>query len=84
MVATLLGITPERLRTIRRVHRKRMDGAKPTGRGGLAARWQRVDQLDDDALFAALRRSEMRARAVERASIASPVDRGPRRTIGRR
>lgn len=64
MVATLLGITPERLRTIRRVHRKRAGSAKPGGRGGPEARWQRIDQLSDDALFATFRRREMRSRAV--------------------
>jgi hypothetical protein len=84
MVATLLGITPERLRTIRRVHRKRAGSAKPTGRTDLQAQWQRIDQLSDDALFATFRRREVRARAVALAGIASPVDRTPRRSVGRR
>lgn len=78
MVATLLGITPDRLRTLRRVQRKRAGGAKPAGR--VEAPWQRVDQLDDDALFATFRRQEVRARAVSRASIASPIDRPLRRS----
>ena len=82
MVATLLGITPERLRTIRRVHGKRAGSAKPTGRA--EARWQEVDQLDDDALFATFRRREVRARAVGRAALSSPVDRLPRRNPGLR
>lgn len=84
MVATLLGITPDRLRTMRRVHRKRAGSAKPAGRGGTDARWLRLDQMDDDALFATFRQREVRARAVARAGIASPVDRLPRRSVGRR
>lgn len=83
MVATLLGITPDRLRTIRRVHRKRAGSAKP-GRSGPPAQWQRIDQLSDDALFATFRRREVRARAVALAGIASPIDRLPRRNVGRR
>ena len=78
MVATLLGMTPERLRTLRRVQRKRAGTAKPASR--VEAPWQRVDQLDDDALFATFRQREVRARAVGRASIASPIDRPLRRT----
>lgn len=83
MVATLVGITPERLRTIRRVQRKRAGGDKPSSRG-TEARWQRIDELSDDALFATFRRHEVRARAVARAGITSPIDRVPRRTIARR
>lgn len=67
MVAALLGITPDRLRTIRRVHRKRADGVTPFGGGGRRAEWwQCVDQLDDDELFAAFRRREARARRLSR------------------
>lgn len=84
MVATLLGMTPDRLRTIRRVHDKRAGTSKPTDRSGTEARWQRIDQLDDDALFAAFRMHEVRARNVVRTSIASAVDRMPRRSVGRR
>ncbi|HEY1117362.1 MAG TPA: hypothetical protein VGE43_06635 [Acidimicrobiales bacterium] len=84
MVATLLGMTPDRLRTIRRVHDKRAGSSKPTGRAGTEARWQRIDRLDDDALYAAFRMREVRARSVARTSIASPVDRVPRRSVGRR
>lgn len=84
MVATLLGITPERLRTIRRVHGKRAGSAKPTGRGGTEAPWLKLDRLDDDALFATFRRREVRARAVGRAAVSSPIDRLPRRSIGLR
>lgn len=82
MVAALLGITPDRLRTIRRVHRKRVASSKPAG---AAARWwQCVDQLDDDALFAAVRRREVRARAVGGVGTAPPIDRRPRRAVSRR
>jgi hypothetical protein len=84
MVATLLGMTPDRLRTIRRVHDKRAGSSKPTDSSGTEARWQRIDQLDDDALFAAFRMHEVRARNVVRTSIASAVDRMPRRSVGRR
>jgi hypothetical protein len=83
MVAALVGITPERLRTIRRVQRKRAGGPQPPGRG-IEARWQRLDELSDDALFATFRRHEVRARAVARAGITSPVDRIPRRSTSRR
>ena len=84
MVATLLGITPERLRTIRRVHRKRAGSAKPASRSGPQAQWERIDQLSDDALHATFRSLEVRARAVALAGLASPVDRPPRRNVGRR
>lgn len=87
MVASLLGITPDRLRTIRRVHSKRVqdDGCtEPTTAGGRARWWQCVDQLDDDALFAAVRRREVRARVASRAAVLSPVDRTGRRATGRR
>ena len=64
MVASLLGITPERLRTIRRVHRKRVGSDAP---GGVRARWwQCVDQLDDDELFDVFRQREVRARRISR------------------
>lgn len=69
MVASLLGITPDRLRTIRRVHSKRVqaDGCtEPAAAGGRAGWWQSVDQLDDDALFDAVRRREVRSRTVTR------------------
>lgn len=66
MKASLLGITPERLRTIRRVQRKRADSATPLGGGGRAAWWQCVEQLDDDELFAAFRQREVRARRLSR------------------
>lgn len=82
MVAVLLGITPDRLRTIRRVHRKRTAGSNPPA---AASRWwQCVDQLDDDALFAAVRRREVRARAVGGVGTAPPIDRRPRRALSRR
>jgi hypothetical protein len=71
MVATLLGITPERLRTLRRVERKRAGSAKPAGRNGNEAPWQRIDRMSDDALFATFRRREVRARAVSLRSHAS-------------
>lgn len=83
MVASLLGITPERLRTIRRVHRKRAAGTKPPG-GGAAPWWQCVDQLDDDALFAVFREREVRARRMGRGALASPIDRRARRSVGHR
>lgn len=81
MVAALLGITPDRLRTIRRVHRKRVASAAPSGRSRW---WQCVDQLDDDALHAAFRRREVQARTVGGAGIVPPLDRRPRRIPGRR
>jgi hypothetical protein len=79
MVAALLGITPDRLRTIRRVHSKRAASSKPPGTG--SRWWQCVDQLDDDALFAAVRRREVRARAVGGVGAALPIDRRPRRAL---
>lgn len=82
MVASLLGITPDRLRTIRRVHRKRTGSARPAG--GEARWWQCVDQLDDDALFDVFRRRELRAQRMGRVGIASLVDGRPRRSIARR
>src|SRR3546814_16739948 len=84
LVASVRGMTPDRLRTIRRVRDKRAGSSEPTGPSGAQARWQRIDLLDDDALFAAFRRREVRARNVVRTSIASPVDRVPRRSVGRR
>jgi len=88
MVASLLGITPDRLRTIRRVASKRAQddtrsepSSAPTGK---ARWWQCVDQLDDDALFAAVRRREVRSRVTSRAAVLSPVDRTGRRATGRR
>lgn len=64
MVASLLGITPERLRTIRRVHRKRVGSGAPAGvRAGW---WQCVDQLDDAELFDVFRQREVRARRISR------------------
>jgi len=84
MVASLLGITPERLRTMRRVHRKRSacegDEVEADGR----PRWRCVDELDDQALFDELRRHEVRARAAGRPHLASPVDRQIRRAVRRR
>jgi hypothetical protein len=64
MVAALLGITTERLRTMRRVQVKREQaaGSEPPG-SRRAARWRWVDELDDEALFAEVRRREVRARA---------------------
>lgn len=82
MVAALLGITPDRLRTIRRVHRKRA-GSAAQGAGS-SRWWQCVDQLDDDALHAVFRRREVRARAVGGVGIAPPIERRPRRSVGRR
>jgi hypothetical protein len=87
MVASLLGITPDRLRTIRRVHSKRVqdDGRTEQGTEGESSRWwQCVDQLDDDALFAAVRRREVRARVASRAGLLPPLDRTGRRATGRR
>ena len=85
MVASLLGITPERLRTIRRVHSKRADSSSPVGgAAGRAGWWQCVDQLGDDELFAVFRRREVRARQISRGAVASPIDRLPRRSIARR
>jgi hypothetical protein len=81
MVAALLGITPDRLRTIRRVHRKRAASSKPSGAS--SRWWQCVDQLDDDALHAAFRRRELRTRTVGGVGIAPPIERRPRRTVGR-
>lgn len=81
MVAALVGVSPDRLRTIRRVQRKRTGGAQPRK---AEARWQRIDELSDDALFATFRRHEARARAVARAAIASPVERIPHRVAPRR
>lgn len=83
MVAALVGITPDRLRTIRRVQRKRAGGAQPSSRP-TASRWQRIDELSDDALFATFRRHEVRARAVARSAITSPVGRLPHRSASRR
>ena len=82
MVAALLGITPDRLRTIRRLHRKRVASAGPSGTS--SRWWQCVDQLDDDALFAAVRRREVRARTVGGVGTAPPIDRRPRRALSRR
>lgn len=76
MVASLLGITTERLRTIRRVQGKR-EQAEPVGR---APRWRWLDDLDDETLFAELRRREVRARAAGRTPVVSPVDRTLRRS----
>lgn len=78
MVASLLGITPERLRTIRRVHHKRV-GEAPA-RGGAAWWWQCVDQLDDDALFATFRQREIRVRRMGGAGTAAAIERRPRRS----
>jgi len=85
MVASLLGITPDRLRTIRRVHSKRLqaNGFEPEV-DGEAPRWQCIDQLDDEALFAAVRRREVRARSSTRAAGLAPVERPGRRALGRR
>ena len=83
MVAALVGVSPERLRTIRRVQRKRADGGQTSSRVA-AAWWQRIDELPDDALFATFRRQEVHARAVARAAIASPVERLPHRVAPRR
>jgi hypothetical protein len=83
MVAALVGVSPDRLRTIRRVQRKRADGAPPSS-WATAAHWQRIDELSDDALFATFRRHEVRARAVARTAIASPVERLRHRSALRR
>ncbi len=80
MVATLLGITPERLRTMRRVQRKRSGTGRPGVRGDAEARWQRVDHLDDEILFATFRQREVRARA----GIAAPIGQTSRRSLGLR
>lgn len=63
MVASLLGITPDRLRTMRRLQMKRSRGDAQVVRDH---RWQVVDQLDDRDLFDAVRRREVRARTVAR------------------
>ncbi|HEX4903768.1 MAG TPA: hypothetical protein VFV42_13200, partial [Acidimicrobiales bacterium] len=86
MVASLLGITPDRLRTIRRVHSKRLqaNGFEHDGDGGAPPRWQCIDQLDDEALVAAVRRREVQARAAVRAAVLAPVERAGRRRMGRR
>lgn len=76
MVAALLGVTAERLRTMRRVHGKR----GPVEGGGPAPRWRCIDELDDHALHDALRRHELRARTAGRSSLAPPGDRPRRRT----
>lgn len=68
IVASLLGITPERLRTMRRVHRKRADGPSPGG----TRWWQRIDQLGDDELFATFRQRELRARRLSRPPAGRP------------
>lgn len=70
MVASLLGITPDRLRTMRRLQSKRSRGDARVGRGH---RWQAVDQLDDRDLFDAVRRREVRARAVAPRRFTSPA-----------
>jgi len=84
MVASLLGITTDRLRTMRRVHRKRLQADEEPEGGGAPPRWRCVDELDDDALFDEFRRREVRARAAGRPHLASPVDRQLRRTARRR
>ena len=84
MVASLLGITPERLRTLRRVHRKRTASATALRRGRGAEWWQCVDRLDDDELFAAFRRREVRARRISRVGAAAAIDRLPRLSTTRR
>jgi hypothetical protein len=81
MVASLLGITPDRLRTMRRLQSKRAPG---DARFVRPHRWQAVDQLDDGDLFDAVRRREVRARAVASPRFASPVDRTGRRATGLR
>lgn len=85
MVAAVLGITAERLRTMRRVQVKReqAESSEPLGTGS-APLWRCVDELDDEALFAELRRREVRARAAGRPHPVSPVDRQLRRTVRRR
>ena len=85
MVASLLGITPDRLRTIRRVHSKRLqaNGFAPEVADGAPPRWQCIDQLDDEALAAAVRRREVQARAT-RAAVLAPIERPGRRRLGRR
>ncbi len=86
MVASLLGITPDRLRTIRRVHSKRLqaNGFEPEVDGEEPPRWRCIDQLDDEALAAAVRRREVQARATSRAGVLTPVERTGRRGMGRR
>jgi len=82
MVASLLGITPDRLRTMRRVHSKRAEagGDGPEG----PPRWRCVDELDDDALFHAFRQREVRTRAAARPHLDAPLDRQRRRAVRRR
>ena len=86
MVASLLGITPDRLRTIRRVHSKRLqaNGFEPEIDGGAPPRWQCIDQLDDEALVAAVRQREVQARSTSRGVVLAPVERTGRRSLGRR
>ena len=90
MVASLLGITPDRLRTMRRVQSKRAQDCGPADaeqagpRRGGARWWQCVDQLDDAALFDAVRRREVRARVAAPPRLSSPIDRTGRRATGRR
>jgi hypothetical protein len=90
MVASLLGITPDRLRTMRRVHSKRvacgndLDVTERPGAARARDRWLQIDRLDDEALCAAMRRREALGCGPAQPPVVASIDRTGRRSTGRR